>query len=545
MKRKSSLIAMFLALVLLSITVLGCSSNNGNAGEPSEPSANNENARGSSEPSENSGATTYPIQTDKKLTYWGEYITVKPTVAEVPFFQEWQKRTGVPVEFISPPAGQEKESLNVLLASGDLPDMIEYDWFSFPGGPEKAINDGYILRLNDVIDQYAPNLRKYLDEHPEIDKMIKTDNGSYYTFPFIRGDDLLQVYQGPIVRKDWLDELGLQIPETIDEYYTVLKAFKEKKGVAAPLSFTGIGALGNGAFVGAYGANRGFFQEDGKVVYGPMQPGYKEFLATMRKWYAEGLLDKNIATVDGKALDANITSGQTGITIGNAGGGIGKWTPALKEKDPNGILAPAPYPVLNKGDKPKFGQKDHKYTTYDNVAISATSKNAELAAKLLDWGYSEEGHMYFNFGQEGVSYTMVDGYPKYTDLLMNNPDKLAPAQAMSLYIRGNSGGPFVQDKRYIEQYMQLPEQREALEIWSNTDADKYSLGLSTPTSEEASELAKIMNDVNTLIDEMSLKIILGSEPIDAYDGYMEKLKSLKIDRAIEIKQAAYDRYLNR
>ena len=54
-----------------------------------------------------------------------------------------------------------------------------------------------------------------------------------------------------------------------------------------------------------------------------------------------------------------------------------------------------------------------------------------------------------------------------------------------------------------------------------------------------------MNDVNTLMDEMTLKIILGAEPVDAYDKYMEKLKSLKIDRALLIKQSAYDRYLKR
>ena len=106
-------------------------------------------------------------------------------------------------EIHQPAAGQSKDALNILLASGDLPDMIEYNWFDFPGGPEKAIADGYILRLNDIIDKYAPHYKKYLEEHPEIDKMLKTDNGSYYTFPFLRGDPLLQVYQGPIVRADW------------------------------------------------------------------------------------------------------------------------------------------------------------------------------------------------------------------------------------------------------------------------------------------------------------------------------------------------------
>ena len=142
MKKKTKVVSAILSLVMLS-AALGCSKSE----ENTIPSS-------SAVPSASTGTASYPIKTDKKLTYWGEYLTVKPNMSEVPFFQEWQKRTGVPLTFISPPAGQEKEGLNVLLASGDLPDMMEYDWFGFPGGPEKAISDGYILRLNDAIDKY-------------------------------------------------------------------------------------------------------------------------------------------------------------------------------------------------------------------------------------------------------------------------------------------------------------------------------------------------------------------------------------------------------
>lgn len=170
---------------------------------------------------------------DAKLTYWAELngnaAGIKSTFNQVPFFQEWQRRTGVQLTFIQPPANQAKEAISVLLASGDLPDMMEYEWINYPGGPEKAINDGYILRLNEAIDQYAPNLKRYLKAHPDIDMQIRTAGGSYYAFPFIQGDDKLRTYQGPIIRKDWLDELGLDVPVTIDDWHTVLKAFKEKR----------------------------------------------------------------------------------------------------------------------------------------------------------------------------------------------------------------------------------------------------------------------------------------------------------------------------
>jgi len=547
-----------LAIIMVGTLLVACSSKDNNANKGESPAASNSPSAtteaSANQQGEEGGAATYPLNTDKTLTYWGELtgnlVGVKATHDEVPFFQEWQKVTGVKLNFIAPPSGQAKEALNILLASGDLPDIIEYNFLSdFPGGPEKAIADGYILRLNDLIDQHAPNLKKFLQENPDIDKMVKTDNGSYYAFPFIRGDEYLRVFQGPIIRKDWLDELGLPVPETIDEWTSTLREFKEKKGASAPFTVNSkprfFNDSYNGAFLGAFGVNRGFYQEDGVIKYGPAESGFKDYLGLFQQWYKEGLLDKNIATADAKSIDSNWASGQTGASVGNAGGGIGRWQPLVEQNSANAVLAAAPYPVLNKGDKPKFGQKDNAYSSGGIVAVTTAAKDAELAVKLLDYGYSEEGRMFFNFGTEGVSYNLVDGYPKYTDLLMKNPDKLAPAQAMSMYIRGSYNGPFIQDKRYAEQFFALQTQRDAIDVWKNTDASNYGLPPLTPTPEESSEYATIMNDINTLIDEMTLKIVLGTESVDKFEGYVEKMKSLKLDRAIEIQTAAWERYKNR
>ncbi|WP_028560190.1 extracellular solute-binding protein [Paenibacillus pinihumi] len=542
-----------LIIVLLSTLLIACSSQGGNS-NPSNNGKSNTGGNNNSQTEASGEQTGYPLQTDQKLTYWGEItgnlVGVKPTHQDVPFFQEWQKKTGVQLEFIAPPSGQGREAMNVLLASGDLPDLIEYNFLGdFPGGPERAIKEGYIVRLNDLIDQYAPNLKKYLQENPDIDKMVKTDSGSYYTFPFIRGDDYLKVFQGPIIRKDWLDDLGLPVPETIDEWTETLRAFKEKKGAAAPFSVVSkprfFNDSGNGAFIGAFGVTRGFYQENGQIKFGPAEPGFKEYLNLFREWYKEGLIDKNVATADMKAVDSNMASGATGATVGNAGGGIGKWQPLVEGNDPKAVLVGTPYPVLQKGDTPKFGQRNQSFSSEGTVSITTALKNPEIAVRMLDYGYSEEGHMFFNFGTEGVSYNMEGGYPKYTDLLMKNPDKLAPAQAISMYARGSYNGPFVQDKRYAEQFFALQTQRDAVSTWQKTDAAKYNLPPLTPTPEESSEYATIMNDINTLVDEMTLKIILGSETLDQFESYIAKMKSLKLDRAIEIQNAALERYNNR
>ncbi|MDF2959457.1 MAG: extracellular solute-binding protein family 1 [Paenibacillus sp.] len=546
MKRKKKVVSTLVVTTVMSTMVMACSS--------STPAPSSDTKAPAATNTGTGAATTYPIKTDKTLTYWGELpgnlTGVKSTHQDVPFFAEWQKKTGVPLKFTAPPTNQAKEALNVMLASGDLPDMIEYNFVNgFPGGPEKAIKDGYILKLNDLIDKHAPNLKKYLKEHPEVDKMVKTDSGSYFAFPFIRGDEYLMVYQGPIVRQDWLDELGIPMPQTIDEWTAMLKAFKEKKGAAAPFTASSkprvFNEFNSGHFMGAYGVTRDFYMDNGQIKFGPAEKGYKDWLALFRGWYEQGLLDKNIANVDTKAFDANIASGASGATVANTGGGIGKWSPLIEAKDPKAKLVAAPQPVLKKGDTPKFGQREQPFSLGGMVAVTARSKNAELAVKMLDYGYGEEGHMYFNFGQEGVSYKMENGYPKYTDLLMKNPDKLAPAQTLSLYTRANYNGPFVQDKRYIEQYLERQQQKDAVGIWAKTDMAKHQMPPVTPTPEESSEFAKIMTDVNTLVDEMTLKIILGAEPLDSYEKYVEKLKSVKLDRAIEIQKAALERYNKR
>lgn len=173
--------------------------------------------------------------------------------ADYPFYKELEKETGVKVEFIHPVAGSSGDQFNVMIASGEYPDIIQNNFFTYPGGAAKAIEDGVIIETTDYLDKYAPNLKSYLENHPNIDKMVKTDAGQYYSFPTIQGDDFLLTYTGLILRKDWLDELGLDVSETIDEWETVLTAFKEKKGAAAPITYEDSLFKNSSSFLGAYG----------------------------------------------------------------------------------------------------------------------------------------------------------------------------------------------------------------------------------------------------------------------------------------------------
>jgi len=498
---------------------------------------------------DSSGEFSYPVKTDKTLKYW---LSLNPNVSQnapsindIPFTEAEYERTGIKVEYIHPAQGQEQEKFNLLLTSNDMPDMIAWDWYNVSGGPEKAINDGFITRLNDILE-YAPNLSKVLAKYPEYDKMVKTDEGSYYVFPTLKVDKELTVFYGPILRNDWLTDLGLSVPETLDEWYDVLMAFKNEKGADAPFSsndFIKNLVPNAGGFIGAFGTKMNFYIEDGKVKYGVLDEGYKEFVKTFRKWYQDGLIDKNIASVDGKALDSKILNGNTGATFGYNGSSLGRWI--TSSTDESFDLVAAKYPVLEKGTKPKFGQKDLAYVPNYSVAISNNSKNRELAARFLDYAYGEEGHMLYNFGVEGESYTLVDGEPVYTDLILKNPENLSISLALGKYTHASYEGPFLFDIRYFRQFYQLKQQNDALPVWSDTDAENHLLPRIMPTSEESSELKDIMTEITPLVEQKTIQFIMGVEPLEGIDVFIEQLKAIGIEKAVSIQQLALDRYNRR
>ncbi|HEX9117567.1 MAG TPA: twin-arginine translocation signal domain-containing protein [Anaerolineae bacterium] len=503
---------------------------------------------------------TAAAKTPLTLSYWTQLDTNPAAVVknynEIGCYKELEKITGIHIDFQHVSVPQATEQFNLMIASGKYPDLIETNWLTVPGGPAKAIKDGVIVRLNDLIDKNAPNLKKVLADHPDWRKQVLTDEGDIYCFPFLRGDPYLLTFSGPTVRKDWLDKLNLTMPATVDEWHDMLVAFKTKdpNGNGKPDerpyspwysegSRSARSAWYRGFLFGAYGILMEWYQEKGVVKFGALQPQFKDALKVLAQWYKEGLIDPDYVSADQKGIDAQISGSILGATSMNTGGGIGKYTPVLAAKDPKAKLAPAPYPVLKKGDKPLFGQRDNVFPGQGSVAISTACKNPAEAVKWLDYGYGDAGHLLFNFGIEGTSYKMVDGKPIYTDAIMKDP-KLPPVSAMSLYIRAHYNGPFVQDKGYIEQYSVLPEQKAAIAIWSEP-SNEGRLPPTTPTQAESKKLATIMQDVMTRYEEVFHKVVTGALPVDAWDQYVKDIKGMGIDDAVKIQQAALDRYNKR
>ncbi len=545
------------SLMVLSITV-GCTQKQQPANTTPTNSATQSATPGNETPS-NEPTSIYPIKTDYTLKFWSQMnpnlFGIADNLGETPLGKEIERQTGVKVKYIHPTQGQERDQFNIMLVSGDIPDIVEFNWASeYPGGPEKAIADKLIIPLNEAIDKYSPNLKKLITEDPALEKQLKTDNGNYYNYPMIRVSTIARVFRGPIIRKDWLDELNMPLPVTIDDWYNTLKAFKDKKGATAPFvaeytqSSGNTGYVNNSGmslydtFVGAYQTSDGFYVNDeGKVKYGPIEPQYKEFLTTFRKWYEEGLIEKEFALSDKKNMESKMLGDKSGATVGLLSGVIGKMMDNMKSKNPSFNLVGATYPVLKAGDTPFSGQADDLYNPKASAAIMTSCKNVEVAAKWLDFAYSEAGSLVYNFGVEGESYKMVDGYPKVTEFIMKNPDGKPFTQMQPQYMKLN--GAFAVDPRASEQVMAYPQMPEASNRWSQTNAKLHNLpACLTPTTEESKELATIITNTNAYAAQMFSKFVMGVEPLDNFDKFVDEMKKMGIERAIEIRQNSYERY---
>ena len=154
--------------------------------------------------------------------------------------------------------------------------------------------------------------------------------------------------------------------------------------------------------------------------------------------------------------------------------------------------------------------------------------------------------MLYNFGIEGESYNMVDGKPVFTDLITKNPDGLTFAQAVVKYARSAYSGIFEHNPEYVKQSLTYPEhQQKAYDLWSNTNMVNHLMPPVTLLPEEQSESADIMNNISTYVAEKYVAFITGAESIDNFDEMVAQVNEYGLDRVIELRQAAYDRYMSR
>lgn len=499
-----------------------------------------------------------------KLTYWAalEFADVLTSFDDVVPYNVAQENLGIDIEWQHPPVGQESEQFNLLVASSDMPDIVEYPWNqNYPGGAEAAIENGVIIELNDVIENYMPNYKAYAEAYPEVAKMVVTDTGKNYNIPYIYTvtpdgqthqsisgrQPAYETFMGLFIRQDLLDEFGLQMPVTMDDWYTTLKAFKEN-GVATPLTGVWSQLAESNAFVSAFDISHDFFVDaDGKTVrFGRTEPAYKDYLAYMNKLYDEGLLDPDFAIIDATTVKAKILNQETGAWSGYTSTFMGVQYDQIHADNPDSKFYPvgATNPKQSADQTLMYRQASYPYRN-SGAAITASCQNVEAAAKFLDYFWSDEGDMLINWGVEGESYQFNDaGTPTFTDKIKNDPNGLSPTNAFAFWRKQN--GPFAMDHQtrlMSKGAYGTPESINALHTWETTNGTNPAmLPPVTLLPDETTTFAIKNTEIMTYANEMRIKFIMGQTSLDEFDAYVSQIENMGLNEVMTIEQNALDRY---
>lgn len=435
-----------------------------------------------------------------------------------------------------------------MFAAGDLPDVINFSvpTVMYPGGFDKAIVDGVIIDLAPYLRQYAPNYYALANRDAETRRMVSTDERRKPGFFQITASDVgpQPPWIGAVVRKDWLDSIGKDIPKTYDDWYEMLKAFRDEKDAEAPMMLDSSGYSRFDFFNAGFGFGQAFYRVNGEVKFGPLQPEHREYLQMMAKWYAEGLIDKDYATRRGMVSPPEFTTTDK----------TGAWADMFiflnlrktQSGNPDFEAAGVPSPVRNVGDKLHLRRKNFMAGTM-MMAITTAAEDPTTIMRWLDYGFSPKGSLHANWGIKGETYELnTEGSPQLNAFMYANPEGLSVAQAIFKYLRKPIGGFYYDWSREFTRVM--PESdRNATEAWSYNNDGAYVIPpFVTLTADEGAEFSRIMGDINTFLAEMVAKYIMGYQTFDDYDNvFVGQLKRMGIERAIELQQAAYDRFMAR
>lgn len=482
-----------------------------------------------------------------------DFFAAKPPITaddwgDVMVWKEYEKKSNIKVNWETIPTASVNEKRNLKLASGDLPDVFYSSWISVED-LFKYGEQGVFLSLNELIDQYAPNLKKIFEEHPEVKKAVTLPDGNIYSFPTVQGFQSMRFSTKPFINGDWLDALEMEIPETTEEFYQYLKAVKEQdpngNGEADEIPY---GAQNMDQLItwirGSFGIGQGkqsgnvdLDPQEKKIRFYPITDEYKEMLQYVNKLYSEGLIEQNIFSIEQEQYLANGSEGLYGSTnwhnpvgtFGKEGGKAFEGMPALE--------GPSGYQL--------FTSVNHPAASLTSFAITSENENPVATVRWIDHFYGDEGAKLLFMGIEGETFKENDeGELEYVDEITNNPDGLTLDQAIAQYLTwpGGSYAGIAKEKYFkgSESSYQELEATEKLEpyvieeVWPSF----------TYTAEENDKLSGFGSDIDKYVGEMRDKFISGDASFSEWNKYVETLESMNLEEYMNIKEDAYERYKN-
>lgn len=462
---------------------------------------------------------------------------------DMPVFQELEKKTNVHLEWQLLPVTDAGTKFNLIMASNELPDIISY-------GDGNLLNkfgmEGAFIPLDDLINKNAPNIKKAMTNPPfpipHIKAEMKATDGKIYALPFITETHTGEIF---CIRKDWLDKLNLKVPETTEELYDVLKAFKEKdpngNGKADEVPFCpDSGIYDVTTLMNSFGAHENYYvAKDNKIKYGPIEENYKEGLGFVNKLFKDGLLDKEFLSMNREQFLKKVSTNTVGMFYAWPFSGLGACNNEISKLDPNYkyiSMLPVKGPH---GDRYKERPQN---MILPRTVITKSNKYQKETIKYFDYLYSEEGIRLMNWGIEGRDYTLVDGKPQFTDFILKNPDGKDVAS-----IRALEGMQMaLPTVATMEPEMAAVADKEVPRAWKTYDDAKVLAPNFPRLPLNEDQKAKANNkstEIDTYVSENISKFMIGEKPLDEFSNFADQIKKMGIDDVLNIYNDSYKKYL--
>lgn len=487
------------------------------------------------------------------LSFWTGSPAMDATIsgwADSTAAQELEKRTGVSIEYIevAPPA--QSETINLMFASGDFPDIINY---AVTGSYSVSylIENDIAMDLADLMDEYAPSYSALMEADPALYLATVDDDGRIGGLAGYRYNSFTTT--GAIVRADWVEKVGMT-PEslvTIDDYHNYLTSIKNEGLCEHPMPLRFDASISGSPFLAAMGgyagpaaessANSFYYDENDELVYSYITDTYHDYISLMADWYQEGLITRDLLNSD--MLDSsNITTGAYGVFWQDCQF-MSMWEDAGKVGDPDYTLAGVTEPLVEPGQTVGFGD----ITAISiNLMVTTGCDDPELALQWLDYHFSEEGSLLCQYGLEGEGLAYDEnGEPDYSELISNNPDGLSTDNALNTYtinINMYASNGATLRRAYDE------KQQAALDAWNEKrEVTKSSFtNLFTLTTDETATVQQYYTDISTYVGEQIGKFLIGEADVEAdWDAFVETVKSMGIDDVVAAYASAGDRYFSR
>lgn len=470
-------------------------------------------------------------------------------------YQKFEEITNVHIDFQMVNMMDASTTFTLMIASGDYCDITN-DALNYYDTADQAYEDGIAVDLMEYPDS-VPNFMALMEKYPQIRTDLETLEGHILNMPRIDMPIGQAAENGLLIRKDWLDELGLDIPNSYDEMHDVLAAFKSSYNVTDPyimpyqvLSPWGLMSAGYGIPAVADANNFYVDLKTDKVALSTISDAYYDYLCMFRDWYQEGLINPNFVSQASNIPDESIISTeQTGIWFSDLSY-IKTYQELLASINPNSELALMGDPGI---DDQRSGYMEKQFTAAGRGGFSVSEQcdDVALALSWCDMWYNPDLTQFINYGYEGETFEYDEnGKPVLGGIIVNN-DLGLPSLKMANGVYLCTSGGFIYDlHKYDLEFTDL--QLEAYSKWIITADDPSTVvtadfpGGAKLTADEADAVTTAMGDINTHVGEMALKFVTGAVELtpESYAAYVTDIEGMRLQEALDAMQSAYDRYLS-